>query len=158
MKDTIQGDGQSTATQAYHAAKKVRMILLGLKATHSKRKKNHSAAKVCALLLMPSPGVHASRNTPMSWQWCHEKLQHCKNSFSWEMGVNLSTWSKKVKLNLNSTTLILLWSTDFFSHVCPADKHGVMSPNCLAVETRGTRLETKQMLFSWGRYLFHFDT
>lgn len=80
---------------------------------------------LCCGRARPSADVHPSRKILMPWRWCYEKrLQYCKTLSTERWGHNLSTQSRKVKWNLNRTTLVLIWSTYslFFNTVSPADK------------------------------------
>lgn len=143
--------------EACNIDKRVKTIL-AIKVTQSERERKIAACDLPVLCW----GGASSWCTCSKWDtnalvmvpW-ENWLQH-KNSFSWDKGVNLPTWAKKLKLNLNTTTLVFTWSTNSFCFSLLMSVYGVMYPksHCLASETR---LETiQQMLLSWGSHLLCF--
>lgn len=116
---------KSTTSQACNAAKRVKTILCGIKATHLERKIAASHLAACFTAEAPCPVLvyvlqeryWCLGNGAMRIDYRIEKL------LIGRWGSICLPDQKKVKLNLNSTTLVLTWSTDwFFFNVCPADK------------------------------------
>lgn len=116
---------------------------------------------LCFAEEQPSPGAHDPSKTLMPWWWGHENwLQH-RNSFSWDKGDKSPYLIKKLatlicmKLNLNITTLVFTWSTNFFfvPNVCP---WSYASKVPLLGKWNQTRNSTANAVFLWKPFALCF--
>lgn len=109
--------------QACNIDKRIR-IILAIKVTQSERERKIAASDLPVLCWGRARSwcMCSKWNTDALW-WCHENwLQH-KTSFSWDKGVNLPTWSKKVEaepehyyINIHLKYKLIFFS---YSNVCP---------------------------------------